>query len=61
MGCSLTVGRPRVDLHLPIINHFANMMLRGLMPPVTEAVCGAVEKYGNGMVNSIFQVRITKW
>lgn len=55
MGCSLHVGRPRVDLHLPIINHLANMILQGLMPHVTNAVCNGVKMYGNGMVNSVFQ------
>ena len=55
MGCHLSVGRPRVDLHLPIINHLANMILQGLMPHVTNAVCNGVKKYGDGMVNSVFQ------
>jgi hypothetical protein len=55
MGCHLHVGRPRVDLHNPIINHFANMILNGLMPHVTNAVCNGVKKYGDGMVNSVFQ------
>jgi len=55
MGCHLHVGRPRVDLHLPIINHLANMIVQGLMPHVTNAVCNGVKKYGDGMVNSVFQ------
>jgi len=55
MGCSLHVGRPRVDLHCGLINHFANMILNGLMPHVTNAVCEGIKKYGNGMVNSVFQ------
>jgi len=55
MGCNLHVGRPRVDLHLPIINHLANMILQGLMPHVTGAVCNGIKKYGDGMVNSVFQ------
>ena len=55
MGCSLTVGSPRVDLHNGIINHFANLILGGVMPHVTKAVCEGVKKYGNGMVNSVFQ------
>lgn len=55
MGCNLHVGRPRVDLHNGLINHFANMILQGLMPHVTNAVCTGVKKYGDGMVNSVFQ------
>ena len=55
MGCNLHVGRPRVDLHCGIINHLANMVLQGLMPSVTQGVCTGVKKYGDGIVNSVFQ------
>lgn len=56
MGCTLRVDRPRVDLHNPLINHFANAILQGLMPGVTQGVCNGVKKFGTGMANSVFQM-----
>jgi len=56
MNCQLRVSRPRVDLHNGLINHFANEILRGVMPGITNGVCEGVKKFGTRMANSIFEV-----